>query len=102
LVYIPRSVRQHIPGSTDNSFDLMTWFLLWNYIANCGTLCRLVCTFPNHVQSIEFTRGGLQSSSRNISRMINGNKMHLNSVSSLRAKGLNTYVSKVFKKRFFL
>ncbi|CDQ87584.1 unnamed protein product [Oncorhynchus mykiss] len=31
--------------------------------------------------------GGLQSSCRNISRMINGNRMHLNSISSLKAKG---------------
>ena len=44
---------------------------------NCGTLYRQVCAFPNHVQSIEFITGGLQSSCRNISRMIYGNKMHL-------------------------
>jgi hypothetical protein len=43
----------------------------------------------NHVQSIELTTGGLQSSCRNISRMINGNWMHLSSKSSLIAKGLN-------------
>jgi hypothetical protein len=29
-------------------------------IVNCGTLYRQVCAFPNHVQSIEFTTGGLQ------------------------------------------
>ena len=29
---------------------------------NCGTLYRQVCAFLNHVQSIEFTTGGLQSS----------------------------------------
>ena len=63
---------------------------------NCGTLYRQVCAFPNHVQSIEFTTGGLQSSCRNISRMINGNRMHLSSISSLIAKSLNTYVNKVF------
>ncbi|KAM9428435.1 CREB-regulated transcription coactivator 1-like isoform 2-T2 [Salvelinus alpinus] len=39
---------------------------------------------------------GLQSICRNISRMINGNRMHLSSISSLIAKGLNTYVNKVF------
>jgi hypothetical protein len=33
---------------------------------NCGTLYRQVCAFPNHVQPIEFTTGGLQSSCRNI------------------------------------
>ena len=70
-------------SSTDNYFDIMAWFLLW-------TLYIQVCAYPNHVQSIEFTTGGLQSSCRNISRMINGNRMHLNSISSLIAKGLNT------------
>jgi hypothetical protein len=55
-----------------------------------------VCAFPNHVQAIEFATGGLQSSSRNISRKVNGNRMHLNSISSFIAKGLNTYVNKVF------
>ena len=29
-------------------------------------------------------------------RMINGNRMHMSSISSLIAKGLNTYVNKVF------
>ena len=45
---------------------------------NCGTLYRQVCAFPNHFQSTEFTTGGLQLSCRNISRMISGNRMHLN------------------------
>ena len=60
---------------------------------SCGTLNRQGCAFPNHVQSIEFTTGGLQSSC--ISRMINGNRMDLSSISCLIAKGLNTYVNKV-------
>ncbi|CDQ62749.1 unnamed protein product [Oncorhynchus mykiss] len=46
-----------------------------------------VC-LSNHVQSC--TTGGLQSSCRNISRMMNRNRMYLNSISSLIAKGLNT------------
>jgi hypothetical protein len=66
------------------------------YTVNCGTLYRQVCAFPNHVQYIDVTTGGLQSSCRNISRMINGNRMHLSSISSLIAKGQNTYVSKYF------
>ena len=61
-------------SSMDNFFDLMVWFLF------CGTVYRQVCAFPNHVQSIEFTTGGLQSSCRNISRMINGNRRHLSSI----------------------
>ena len=57
---------------------------------------RQVCAFQNHVQLIEFTTGGLQSSCRNISRVINGNRMHLSSISRLIAKVVNTYVNKVF------
>ena len=57
---------------------------------NCGTLYRQVCAFPNHVQSIEFTTGELQSSCGKISRMINGNRMHLSSIWSLLAMDLNT------------
>ena len=87
------------PSSTDNSFDLLAWFLLWHTLSTVGSLYRRVCSFPNHVQSIEFTTGGLQSSCRNISRMINGNRMHLSSISSLIAKGLNTYVNKVCLKK---
>jgi hypothetical protein len=50
-----------------------------------------VCAFPNHVLSIEFTTGGIQSSCRNISRMMNGNNMHLSSILNLIAKGLNLF-----------
>ena len=85
-------------SSTDNSFNLVAWVLLCT--VNCGTFYTQVCAFPNHVQSIEFRTGGLQSSCRNISRMINGNRMHLSSISSLIAKGLNTYVNKLFQ--FFI
>ena len=59
-------------SSTDNSFNLMHWLLLWHAL-NCGTLYTQMCAFPNIVQSIECTTGGLQSTCRNISRMINGN-----------------------------
>ena len=59
---------------------------------NCGNVYRQVCSFPNQVQSIEFTTDGHQSSCRNISRMIYGNRMHLSSISSLIAKRLNTHV----------
>ena len=83
-------------SSADNSFDLMAWFLALTCTVNCGTLNRQVCAFPHHVQSVGFTTGGLQSSCRNISRMINGNRMHLSKMLSLIAKGLNTYVKKVF------
>ena len=88
-------------SSTDNSLDLMAWFLLWHALSTVGPyIDRQVCAFPNHVQPIEFTTSGLQSSCGNISRMINGNRMHLSSMSIRITKGLNTYVNKVFL--FFL
>ena len=48
-------------SSTKNSFDLYLFFAL-TCIVNCGTLHRqaCVCAFPNYVQSIEFTTGGLK------------------------------------------
>ena len=82
-------------SSADNSFDLMAWFLLCHALPTVRPYTDR-CAFLNHIQSIEFSTGRLQSSCRNISRMINGNRMHLSSISSLIAKGLNTYVNKVF------
>ena len=73
--------------STHNSFDLMAWFFSLTCTVNCRTLYTQVCAFPNHAQSIECTTGGLQSSCRNVSRMINGNRMHLSSMSSLITTG---------------
>ena len=98
LVPFPRSVPRHNPFSELYAQFLRPHGLVFalTCIANCGTLYRHVCAFPNHVQSIEFTTGGLQSSCWNISKMINENRMDLSSISSLIAKGLNTYVNKVF------
>ena len=90
---LPRSLPRHNPVS--ELYRQLRWpdglVIALKCTFNCGTLCRQVCAFPNHVQSIEFTTGGLQSSSRNISRMINWNRMHLSSISSLIAKDLNMY-----------
>ena len=83
-------------SSTENSFKPHGLVFALTFTVNCGTLYRQVCAFLNHVQSIEFTTGGLQSSCRNISRMINGNRLHLSSILSLIEKGLNAYVKKVF------
>ena len=103
LVPFPRFVPRHNPvlelyGQFLRSHGL---FLSLTCTINCGTLYRQVCAFQNHVQSIEFNTGGLQSSCRNISRMINGNRMHLSSILSLIAKGLNTYVNQTFLFLFF-
>jgi hypothetical protein len=61
LVPFRRSVPQHNPVS-----ELYGQFLRHHGLVfaltctvNCGTLCRQVCAFPNHVQSIEFTTVGL-------------------------------------------
>ena len=92
LVPFLRSVSRHNPVSKlyGKVLQLHGLVFVLTCIANCGTLYSHVCAFPNHVQSIESTIGGLQSSSRNISGMIDGNRMHLSSILSLRAKGLNT------------
>jgi hypothetical protein len=80
-------------SSTDNSFDPNGFVFA---LSTVGPYIDRCVAFPNHVQSIEFTTGGLQSSCRNIPRMITGNRIHLSLISSLKAKGLNTYVNKVF------
>ncbi|XP_055787934.1 DALR anticodon-binding domain-containing protein 3-like isoform X2 [Salvelinus fontinalis] len=49
---------------------------------------------PGYDLSLGTCTGGLQSSCRNISRMINGNRMHLSSMLSLIAKGLNVISAK--------
>ena len=72
------------------------------FCSDIHLLYRQVCAFPNHVQSIEFTTGGLQLSCRHISRMINGNRMHLSSILSLIENGLNSYVNKVFLFLFLI
>jgi hypothetical protein len=82
-------------SSTDNSFDIMAMFLCTVY---CGTIYRQVFAVTNHVQSTEFTTGGVQTICINISRMINGNKLHLSSISSHIAKGLNTFFGNTIGK----
>ena len=78
LVPFPRAVHQHNPFSELYGQFLRPHGLVFALTCNvnCGTLYRQVCAFPNHVQSTEFTTGGLQSSWRNISRMINRNRMY--------------------------
>ena len=67
-------------SSTDNFFDLRVWFLLWHALSTVGPYIDRCVPFPNNVQSIEFKTGGLQSSCTNLSRMINGNRMHLSAI----------------------
>jgi hypothetical protein len=82
LVPFPSTVPQHNPVPELYRQFLRPHVLVFalRCTVKCGTLYRQVCAFPNHVQTIEFTTDGLQSSCRNISRMINGNRMHLSSI----------------------
>ena len=68
LVPFPRHVPRHNPVSKLYGQFLRPHGLVFalTCTVNGGTLYRQVCAFPNHVQSIEFTTGGLQSSCRNI------------------------------------
>ena len=84
--------------SKGNSFDFMALTCTFN----CGTLYRPGCAFPNHVQSIEFMTSGLQSSCTNISRMINGNRIHPSSILNGIAKGLNNYANLIFQFFYFI
>ena len=79
LVPFPRSVPRHNPVSELYGYFLQPHGLAFSLTCTvkCETLYRQVCAFPNHVHSIECTTSGLQSNCRNISRMINGNRMHI-------------------------
>ena len=103
LLPFPKSVLRHNPvAALLRAIPSSSWLgFALTCTVNCGTLYRKGCAFPNHVQSIEFTTGGLQSSCRNISRLVNGNGMHLSSFSRLLAKVLNTYVNNVFLFKLF-
>ena len=87
-----------ICASTQSCLGALLTIYSTSWLGFCSDMhCQLLdlyivrCAFPNHVQAIEFTTGGLQVV-ETFSRMINGNWMHL----SLIGKGLNTYVNKVF------
>ena len=80
FVAFPRSVPrpqsclwalQAVPSTSWLGFCSDMHCQLWDLIY------RQMCAFPNHVQSIEFTTGGLQSRCRNISKMIKRNGRHL-------------------------
>jgi hypothetical protein len=96
LAPFPRSVPQHNPrGSTDNSFDLMAWFLLWHALSTVGPYIDRWVPFQIMFNQLNLPQVDY-SQVVETSRMINGNRVHLSSISSLIAKGLNTHVNKVF------
>ena len=81
-------------SSTDNSFDLMAWFFIWNALSTVGPyIDRCV---PFQIMSNQLNLPQVDSNQLvETSMIINGNRMHMSSISSLMAKGLNTYVHKV-------
>jgi hypothetical protein len=78
-----------IPSTSCLSFCSDVLLTVGPYIDRC-------VPFQIMSNQFEFTTGGLQSCCRNISSMINVSMLHLSSISSLRAKGLDTCVNEVF------
>lgn len=74
--------------------NYLDWFVPWHALLTVGPYIDKCVTFQNHFQLTALTTGGLQSSCRNISRMISGNEMHMSSILSVMAKAVNTYVYK--------
>ena len=65
---------------------------------NCISRCAFLnYAFLNNVQSIQFATGELQSSQRTIK----ANRMHLTTIWSATAKGLNTMLMRDFSLGFF-
>ena len=112
LSYETRNWAQVHPVSIDHPWDVSTtwsppvvnsidwtWFgkahtCLYKVTLNCGTLYRQVCLSKSCPINLIYHKW--TPSCRNISRAINGNRMHLSSISSDIAKGLNTCENKEF------
>jgi hypothetical protein len=93
LVPFPRSVPRHNPVLELDGQFLRPHGLVFalTCTVNCWILYRQVCAFMSNQFNLPKV-----DCCRNISRVIHGNRMNLSSKSSLIAKGLNTYVKKVF------
>ena len=91
---------------TNNSISEFLWLHGGVSALTCNdnywTWYTRVCFLLHHVQSINLATGGLQSSSGDISRMLKGNWMHLSSIWSVMAKGLNTYWLKTVQHFIYL
>jgi hypothetical protein len=59
----------------------------------CETLYQQVCVFQIMSNQLNLSQ---VDSNQIVERMTNGNRMYLSSISNRIAKGLNTYVNKVF------
>lgn len=81
LVWLEASSRNSVGGSKLLPFKNDGGHCVLGDLQCCRNGLIPFSTDP--VQSITLTTGGLQSSCRNISRVINGNRMHLSSISSI-------------------
>ena len=101
LVPFPRSVPQHNPvvSSTDNSFNLMAWFLLWHALSTVGPYIDRCVPFKIMSNQLNLP----QVDSNQVVETSQGWSMETGftwAQLSLIDKGLNTYVNKVLL--FFL
>jgi hypothetical protein len=88
-------------SSKNNSFNFMAWFLLWHVLSTAGSYIDR--WMPFLIISNQLNLPQVDSNQVvGTSRMINGNRINLSSISSLLAKSLNTYVNKVFLFLFFI
>ena len=80
-------------NSTDNSFDLMAWFLLRHALSTVGPYIDRCVPFQIMYKQLNSPRVDSNQNCRNLSRMINRTRMHRSSISRLIAKGLNTFAT---------
>ena len=83
---------------TDNSFNLMVWFLLWHALSTVGPYINRCVRFQ--IMSNQLTTGGLHSSCRNMSKMINGNRMKLSSI--IHMEIFQYFISVIYQLLIFL
>jgi hypothetical protein len=81
-------------STTDNSFDLMAWFLLCHALSTVGPYIDKCVSFL--ILSNQFNLPQMDSNQvvEIPQRLSMETRMHLSSISSLISKGLNTYVNK--------
>jgi hypothetical protein len=75
----------------------MAWILLWHALSTVGLYIDRCVPFQiksNQLNLPQMDSNQVVETSQGWSM---GNRMHLRSISSLLAKGLNTYVNKVFQ-----
>ena len=77
--------------STDNSLDFMAWFELCHALSTVGPYIDTCVPFQIMSNQLNLPQV-IKLYSCTISRMISGNRMHLSSILSAKAKAVNYYV----------